>query len=542
MPHEWRKRAARQVAQMPPEVKEVRELMLQDFWTFLKIINPNYVYGDVHKRVAQWFQKYNLYGIQEAETDKKLLLLPRAHLKSHLLANKAAWLVTRHPEITSIYLSSTTSLAEKQLSYIKDILDSKTYRMYFPEYIHPEVGKRKKWNSEEIVIDHPMRGEDITRDSTIKIAGLTTTTTGFHCDVLFIDDVVEPGNAYTEGGRDMVTSRTSQFESVRNPTGYTIGAGTRYHGRDQYGIWMEETYDLYDQDEETGDWYVKGKKNSWEVFEEVVETDGNFIWPATVRPDGKQFGFNHQILAKTYAGYHDKAQFWAQYYNNPNQGNKTRISRDKFQYWTARNLKRNDGQWEMFGRRLNIFVAIDFAYSMGKRADSSAIAVIGMDYLRNIYILDLIEFKTDNMGEYIKEVRDSHIKWGFTKVRAETTAAQQIIVNTMKDKLREEGLSLSIEEYKPSRHEGTKYERMAATLEPLYEEMKIWHPEGGLTLVLEDQLLQERPANDDLKDAVTNAINIAKPPSQPRGSRDEDYVNKISKYSHRRFGGISYGR
>jgi hypothetical protein len=53
------------------------------------------------------------------------------------------------------------------------------------------------------------------------------------------------------------------------------------------------------------------------------------------------------------------------------------------------------------------------------------------------------------------------------------TTAQAIIVGDLKDRIRENGDSLSIEEHRPNRNQGNKQERMAAALEPRYENLSI---------------------------------------------------------------------
>lgn len=118
-----------------------------------------------------------------------------------------SWIITRHPEVTVLYLSATAELAISQLYAIQNILCSQVYNRYFPEYVHPQEGKREKWCSTSIIIDHPKRAREGIRDATVKIAGLTTNTTGWHADIIIADDIVVPENAYTEDGRDSVVKR-----------------------------------------------------------------------------------------------------------------------------------------------------------------------------------------------------------------------------------------------------------------------------------------------------------------------------------------------
>ena len=115
--------------------------------------------------------------------------------------------------------------------------------------------------------------------------------------------------------------------------------------------------------------------------------------------------------------------------------------------------------------------------------------------------------------------------------------AQAVIVRDLKDKLREEGLRLSIEEFRPSKREGSKEERIAAALEPRYDNMAIWHFKGGYIDILEEELVLARPPHDDIKDALASVVEIAVKPMKNRSSnRPSDNVIQFN----RRFGGVSF--
>jgi hypothetical protein len=518
---------------MPEEARQIRETALQDLFFFARLVNPGYLYGDIHKEIFQWMQDYTLFGQGKIDATNKLIMLPRAHLKSHMVATWAAWIITRHPEVTILYVSATSGLAETQLYAIKNILQSTVFTRYFPEYVHPQEGKREKWSQTAISIDHAKRKQEGVRDPTIATAGLTTNTTGWHADILIPDDLVVPENAYTEDGRDSVSKKASQFTSILNAGGFTMACGTRYHPSDIYADWKKQEFDIYDENDE-----VIGREHVWNIKEYAVEVDGVFIWPRAIRSsDGKAFGFNNQVLAKIRAQYEDRIQFYAQYYNDPNDKDSNRIERSKFQYYDRKFLKQEGGNWYYKSKRLNVFAAVDFAFSLSKKSDNTAIVVIGVDEENYIYILDIDVFKSDKISEYFDHLSQLHSKWEFKKLRAEVTVAQAVIVRDLKDKMRQEGLSISIDEHRPTRNEGTKAERIAAALEHRYDNMSVWHFKGGYTDVLEEELILARPAHDDIKDALASAVEIAVKPKRSRDNGD-DTRNVIQFNS--RFGGVTF--
>jgi hypothetical protein len=531
---DWLLEAQRKLDNMPEGAKRIREQALEDLYFFARLVNPGYMYGSVHRELFRWLQDYSLFGQGNELCSNKLMLLPRGHLKSHVVATWLAWIITRHPEVTALYLSATAELAETQLYAVKNIMGSSTYRRYFPEYIHPQEGKREKWSATKLSIDHPRRKSEGIRDATIATAGLTTNTTGWHADIIVADDLVVPENAYTEEGRNLVSRKASQFTSIRNSGGFTVACGTRYHPADVYKEWKEQVYDVYDDE---------GIKIDvapvWDIKEYAVEEDGIFLWPRAVRKDGKAFGFNQQILARIKAEYSDRVQFYAQYYNDPNDPGSDRISRDKFQYYNPRFLKKSGDRWYMKDNKLNVYASVDFAYSLKKTSDYTAIVVIGIDHTSNIYILDIDRFKTDKIADYFEHIRNLHEKWNFNKLRCEVSVAQKVIVNGIKDYITKNGLRLSVEEFRPTRHEGTKEERIAAALEYRYDNLEMWHFEGGWTDVLEEELVLSRPPHDDIKDALASAVSIAVAPTRSMRGDIKELFSSGGMWN-KRFGGVSY--
>ena len=198
----------------------IRESAEADLSTFIKLVAPHLLLGSVHYELIEWWNR------QDAKSNQ-LVLLPRGHMKSKLAAYRTAWWITKNPETTILYVSATADLAEKQLYAIKQIIDSPIYLRYWPEMINPEEGKREKWAVAEISVDHPKRKLEGIRDATCKAVGLTSNTTGFHADVVVLDDIVVPGNAYTEDGRDKVASAYSQLASIENPGAMEWVVGTR---------------------------------------------------------------------------------------------------------------------------------------------------------------------------------------------------------------------------------------------------------------------------------------------------------------------------
>jgi hypothetical protein len=514
---------------MDEKIKAIREAAEADLVTFIRLVHPQRVLGAVHEELCRWWTR------QEAKSNQ-LVLLPRDHGKSAMVAYRVAWEITRNPTVRILYISATANLAEKQLKFIQDILTSRIYRRYWPEMVNEQEGRREKWTTSEISVDHPLRKAEAVRDPTIFTGGLTTGLTGLHCDIAVLDDVVVKENAYTEEGREKVRQQYSLLASIEGADAAEWTVGTRYHPSDLYGDMVAMKEEIYDTNGE-----IKSEELVYEVFERVVEDvgdgTGQYLWPKQVRSDGKVFGFDQAVLARKRAKYMDKTQFRAQYYNDPNDAESSPISRDLFQYYNKSLISRQGGGVYYNGRRLNVFAAVDFAYSLAKRADYSVICVVGVDSFNNYYILDIDRFKTEGrIKEYYEHILALHEKWYFRKIRAEVTAAQSVIVTELKETyIKQYGLLLSVEEFRPNKTMGSKDERILASLNPRYENQQVYHYKGGNCEILEEELVNQNPAHDDIKDCLASCFGICVAPT------NSGLMNKVRDWTNltnRRFGGL----
>lgn len=515
--------------------RNLRRLQAEaDLESFIALVHPNRWLGNVHREIIRWWDRQDAKRYQ-------LLILPRDHMKSALVAYRVAWRLTKDPTLRVLYISSTSNLATKQLKFIKDIITSDVYRLYWPDMVIKEEANREKWTEREISVDHPLRKAEHIRDPSIFTAGLTSNIVGLHCDIKVLDDVVVDSNAYLEDGRAKVEDQYSLLSSIGTVLDEEWVVGTRYHPKDLYTTLMEREVETFN---DVGE--VIGSEPLFEIFrngeniavESAGDGTGEFIWPRTQRPDGKWFGFNAQVLAVKRGQYINKNKYRAQYYNNPNDIESSPFQRDVFQYFDDNFLACKDGKWFFKGNRLNVFAAVDFAFSLAKKADSTSIVVVGVDGYNNYYVLEIDRFKSDKISDYYNHILKLYEKWGFRKLRAETTVAQVVIVKDLKENyIRPNGLSLAVEEFKPTRWQGSKEERIMATLEPKYANRQIWHNKGGNCQTLEEELLFANPPHDDIKDALASVIDMAVPPADRFGMNRRTPLNNFT--FNARFGGVA---
>ena len=504
---------------------EIRITALNNLEAFIRLVAPYQLIAHCHSIMCKWAQDY--------QNENRLLLWPRDHGKSRYSAFYAAWEIVRDPATTIIYASATAEKAEEQLRFIKTILESKVVKRYFPGLIHPEEGRREAWNKTFIVVDHPHRKKEGVVDSTLMTCGLEKTITGKHCKQFLLDDIVVPENN-TETGRRDVNNWAAQAASIMSAESSMLVVGTRYHPLDAYQVMMDMNYDDPTENED-GEIVVEEVK-MFSVMQDDVEIDGEFLWPRQQRKDGKYFGFNPKILARKKAVYEANnqiTQFYAQYYNDPNDKSTAPISRDLFRYYKREELENIAGSWHITGKPCWLYAAVDMAASTKDRADYTVVIVGAIDDEANRYVVDIQRFKTQKSSPIFDAIKEAFIKYRFKKLRVEAVSGFRLVAQDLADRLAAEGVRIPIDLYIPPNTDG-KFARVNGILEPLYQSGAIYHYKGGNCQVLEDELVSVNPLHDDTKDSWAMACDVMVKPI-PRRQQGSSNVLAF----HNRFGGVA---
>jgi len=506
--------------------REVRQLAVNNLEAFIRLMAPYQLLGHCHIDLCSWITRH--------DDENKLLLWPRDHGKSRKAAFYAAWEIVRDPATTIIYGSATAEKAEEQLRFIKEILTSKIAFRYFPGLVEIEEGKRTAWNKTYIVVDHPHRVSEGVVDSTVMTCGLEKTITGKHCKRLILDDIVVPENN-TEQGRKAVNAWAAQAASIMSADSSMLVVGTRYHPQDAYQMMidMEAEVPIEDEDGEL----THEPEAMFTVNIADVEQDGEFLWPRQQRKDGKYFGFNARILARKRAVYEAAGQitqFYAQYYNDPNDKSTAPISRDLFRYYKRSDLQYIHGVWHIDFTPIQLYCALDMATGTAEDKDYTVAIVGGVDTQGNRYIIEISRFRTDKISRILTEVKDLHTKYHFKKLRIEVVSGFKLVATDLADNLYRSGIRIPIDHYVPPNRE-SKSARINAILEPLYQSSAVYHYRGGNCQILEDELVSVNPEHDDTKDAWAMCCDLMEIPKSNRNRRTS---RKVVKF-HPKFGGLA---
>lgn len=527
--------ALRVSCKIDDDMWQVRQYYESSLKEFARYVNPTYSYGEVHDEVFDWFQ--------HGESEYQLLLLPRDHLKSHCIAVWVAWQLTRMPWSTIVYLSAGEDLAKNQMYAIKNMMYSEEYQLLWPEMINAEKSKRDKDTEFALNVDHPERKRRRIRDNSIIIKTVKSNAIGLHCSHLVLDDVVVPKFAYSPNGRLELQQSVAQFASIKSSNAITKAVGTRYHPEDLYENFREAKIPILNEKGE-----MVAEEALWDIKEYQLESRGDgtgkYIWERVYNPDLKEwFGFDQHVRARKKAEYESmrqSVQFMAQYYNQPNDPSLNRINPENIVYYDRSHLREENGKWYFGGKLLNIFAGMDVAFTElksagGKRADFTAIVVIGIDQDGYIYVLALDRFKTDDYDVYYERVTKLHEYWGFRQLKLETNTGGKLVKKALEKMIRRNGGYLTIEARPTTSNDAAKFERHAAVVEPLYKNQTILHFKGGLITALEDEVKYLNPASDDLEDALFLAVEDATPPSRRASNTRQNTGVIVTKQS--RFGG-----
>lgn len=124
-----------------------------------------------------------------------LVNVPPDHAKTTTFTvNFTVWLIHRNPDVRVVIVSKTLAMAKKMLGAIKFRLTDPTFREMHLSFA-PEGGWKdpdQSWTTTEIYVKGRGSGE---KDPTVQALGIGGHLQGARSDFIFLDDVVDRGNA-----------------------------------------------------------------------------------------------------------------------------------------------------------------------------------------------------------------------------------------------------------------------------------------------------------------------------------------------------------
>ena len=470
----------------------IRWICRRSFLAFCIAVQPKFLATRIHTYLAHRLQR--LYDDVVAGRDCKIELDIQPQLGKSTLTSVlfAAWVLGKEswPVIVASY---GAALAERKSQECRDIVDSPIYRTIFPRVrLHPDSTSKEFWRT--------------TTGGSYRAVGVGGGLTGMSGKILIADDLLA---GMAEAQSDQVTEMTwSWWNTVfytrkQSRSGFVL-INTRWSLKDVSSRLEQKE----EQDRSAG--LPDGSFDTWErlKFPAIADED-EYLDGALFRRKGEvlcpeRFTYEDMVKTRNALSVYEWA---ALYQQNPILNADSEFRSSWFRYF----VEDGSGKEEdilSFKSQLDIYITVDLAVSMDKRADNTSIQVIGKLRDRpNWYHLEEQTAKMDTGAiiEYLFMLKD---KYG-DMVRAlgiESVGYQRTLGWHITERSKKTGIYFNIIDLKNT----AKKEDRIRGLIPLYKAGVIFHRQG-VDNELETELLQfPRGRHDDRIDSLSMMLQVVK--------------------------------
>lgn len=407
--------------------------------------------------------------LEGAEKDRRLILMPRGHLKTSVVTvGKAIQHLLDDPDTTILLASAVWDNARSFLSEIKEYLSNKSKlpRVY---------GKfeSNNWNQDNITIRQRKKPN---KTPTITTAGIDKALTSQHYNVIIADDLVNRQTISTDEQRSKVKKFYSDLQDLLEPNGIMYIIGTRWHDGDLYGM-------LIKQQAEKFDIYKTGATRDGTI-------DGEVIFPkkfSTQKLHELRDGKNTDEGMGNY-------EFYCQYFNEPVSDSNQHFA-PPARFWTD------------LGDGAEHTITVDLAISEKTSADYSVVMDCALTRSNQLCVVEYWR-KRAEPSEVLERIFEYVLKYKARKVGIEGVAYQRAMVNLVLDEQRKRNIFFEVT---PILHSIDKFSRIIA-LQPRWQSGNLLLKQGMVEL--QDELFRFPVSeHDDVSDALAMQLSVV----QPRG-------------------------
>lgn len=306
----------------------------------------------------------------ESHPDGYLDIWGREHYKSTIITYAGAIQeILRNPEVTIGLFSHTKPIAKAFMSQIKRELESnETLRNLFPDVLWDNPQRDSpSWSLDGGLI---VKRKTNPKEATIEAHGLVDgQPTSRHFGLLIYDDVVTRESVNTAEQISKTTESWELSDNLGSSGGRKWHAGTRYSYADTYADIIKRGAAILRHRPATDTGDISGTPVLFSQAE----------WERKVRDQGE-------------------ATIACQMLGNPLAGHQRMFDQADLQVYEIR------------PETLMVYMMIDPARSIKKDSANTAMAVVGVDYAGNKYLLDGFDHKMD-LQERWHRMRDLYRKW-----------------------------------------------------------------------------------------------------------------------------------
>jgi phage terminase large subunit-like protein len=255
------------------KIAEYRHKCRTDLFFLAKELGYSDLTEQTHKEVCDFFlskdfsKSFKEFAQTDSTSHDRLLLLPRGGFKSSIDVADCIQYILNWPDITILLLTGVYDLAVDFLREAKNHFvlqedgtpkvnaDGKfnLFQCCFYEFCTTKADKAETFTS-------PMRKANV-KEPTLMAAGVETSMSGWHFDVIKSDDSVTNENSRTTSRLKTIKGQLAMHRKMLHPYGYCDCVGTWYAVNDAYGetisaeekngtlIWNAGRADSQDTDE-----------------------------------------------------------------------------------------------------------------------------------------------------------------------------------------------------------------------------------------------------------------------------------------------------
>jgi hypothetical protein len=352
------------------------------------------------------FHRSLCYTIQDPLHKRKLLEVPRGHLKTTLNTRaKPIWRWIQEADLkggfygadeTILLVQSSAELASLNLQAVQHVFESNVlFRWLFPELI-PEDFQKTIWNTQQMRI-----GGKQAAGPSMYAFGVGGKMTGLHVRGIIEDDLVDETIAESVLEiQKRIDWHQYAFPLLIEPT------------KD----WMDTIGNRWGRKDVNG-WIKDHEPDCFQMHFKAIE-DGKPIWP-------ERFPLEELEKIKIKLGPY---KFACQYMNDPKDAEMAAFRTDWLRYYQILpegDLILDDGeivkQNELFK-----YMVMDPAATAGARSDRTGIVVTGLDPIGRIFVLEAVGLRKDPY-EALEDVYKLYEKWTPSQIGIEQVTFSKIL-------------------------------------------------------------------------------------------------------------------
>lgn len=414
-----------------------------------------------------------LAAFLRSPSKKKLILLPRNHLKSAIVTK--CWTIQQmlaNPDIRVLIASDTWGNASKFLGSIQKFLIHSVLNIFYGNFVSSQ------WTQDECTV---RQRTQILDAPTWATAGIEKEQTSQHYDLIMLDDIVARENCRTKELREKVKQYYRDSLDWLEPGGRIIVIGTRWHQDDLYGMLSEPG-------------------SGFEVFHRQAYTDDTRT--AVIFPTKFSIATLDDLRKPKTQGGKGAYEFASQYLNNPIDEE----AADFKQSW----VKFYDPATPHPG---SLYLTVDPALSLSRDADFTGMVVAGMFADRRLRVVDRRRVRVVP-SDLVENVFDLVKKWKLHRIGIETFAFQKTLKYEIQRQQRERGIFFSIDELgRRGSGKGEAPESKEARirrLQPFFEQGLV-EIRADMQDLVDELLAFPRGKHDDLIDALSYQLDYLVP-------------------------------